>query len=300
VTCPPDHKHALTLTCYHVHRCRCTPCSEHATAANRHRERLKLYGRYESPYVDSKGTHRRLQALAVKGWSLAMIADRLGRTRQTLQRTMQRTRTTAEVAELVARVFDELWDVDPVPTTVPERIGIARTRGWAKRQGWLPALAWDDIDNDPDPAAVIERCKMGHLLTGANVSQSKKCASCRPNRTVAESDAVYRTLVPGDDPDVGAVDMEAVNQALGQWPTMLNYRELREFIRRGAGQGLTDSEMAEISKVSMRTIERHRQDLGIVPSAWEERDAIRAERGLPMLFSGSHLSGNKNALRKTA
>lgn len=50
-------------------------------------------------------------------------------------------------AALIARVYDELWDLPPDGTAN----SISKIRRWAERNGWVGPLCWDDdrID-DPD------------------------------------------------------------------------------------------------------------------------------------------------------
>lgn len=97
-------------------------------------------------YTDAAGTRRRLQALAAVGHTSRALAHRLGYANHTTVLDIQNgaTRTVRRrAADAVARLYDDLWDVDG---------GSTRTRRHAQRQGWAPPLAWDD-DTIGDPAA---------------------------------------------------------------------------------------------------------------------------------------------------
>jgi transcriptional regulator with XRE-family HTH domain len=89
--------------------------------------------------VPSGPTVRRLQALAAAGWTLQALADRLGVWRQhvSVVQSGDRELVRADTARAVARVYRDLH-----MTPGPNRHTAAR----ARRRGWLPPLAWDDID----------------------------------------------------------------------------------------------------------------------------------------------------------
>jgi DNA-binding CsgD family transcriptional regulator len=93
---------------------------------------------------------RRLQALAVAGWSADDLAPLLGTAaRNVVQwRLGQRgRRITAQNHAKIAAVYDQRWNQPP-----PGRYAV-KVRNCAHKRGWAPALAWDD-DTIDDPAAV--------------------------------------------------------------------------------------------------------------------------------------------------
>lgn len=90
--------------------------------------------------VPALGTQRRIQALHAIGWSLSEIARRIGVTRSQMDRVLKRSHVFARTARATVVLFRELC-MTPGPST--------RARLAAKRKGWPPPLAWDDID-DPD------------------------------------------------------------------------------------------------------------------------------------------------------
>jgi len=112
--------------------------------------------------VPSVGARRRIQALALLGWSMPAICAAAGIAPGTLRGAQVSDRITQRTHDAIARAHDQLWDSTPPDTW--------QTRRWAaqaRRAGWAPTLAWDDID-DPDetptdwqrPAVVYRRSDM--------------------------------------------------------------------------------------------------------------------------------------------
>lgn len=93
------------------------------------------------------GTRRRLQALAVMGWSLVALSQRtrLPDTTLSVLREGHTTRVAAETANLVAVVYDELASTGGGDNAAAR---LARSRGW------LPPLAWDDPDDPSEDGGV--------------------------------------------------------------------------------------------------------------------------------------------------
>ena len=107
--------------------------------------------------VDGTGTRRRLQALARCGWPMSRLSARLdgpGRQLDTILRRDARVR--AATARAVRVLYDDLWDQAPPEETREDRAAAAYARNRARKQGWVPPLAWDDDEID-DPAAVPAR-----------------------------------------------------------------------------------------------------------------------------------------------
>lgn len=104
-------------------------------------------------YVNATGTARRLQALAVLGYSPNSIGRRAGLPSSSTARVVSghHKMLRADHAAAVARIYDELWDKPFTPTTDRE----AASRTWtvrnAQNHGWFPPLVWDD-DRIDDPA----------------------------------------------------------------------------------------------------------------------------------------------------
>jgi hypothetical protein len=101
--------------------------------------------------IDATGTRRRLQALVAIGWAPEALAAQLGRSAANLRRTMTGLTVHARTAQLVSDLYDRLWDTPAPQATAPQRDAAEASRTYAAEHGWLPPLAWDDIDTDPEP-----------------------------------------------------------------------------------------------------------------------------------------------------
>jgi len=105
-------------------------------------------------YVDATGSRRRLQALAVNGWSTRSLATRLGHKHPTTVQDIASGKTPTirlRSMDAIRDLYEQLWD-QPGPSE--------RTAAIAKGKGWLPALAWDD-DLIDDPGHEPEDVRRG-------------------------------------------------------------------------------------------------------------------------------------------
>jgi hypothetical protein len=128
----------------------CTDC-KNAAAAQEARYELRRIRGEGSILVDPTGTRRRLRALVAIGWTFRQIDRELGRRVNTSQQWTLSARkyTHARTAAAVAEVYERLSMRMPPANTREERANATRARALAKKQGWPPPLAWDNID-DPD------------------------------------------------------------------------------------------------------------------------------------------------------
>lgn len=106
--------------------------------------------------ITARGTIRRVQALARVGWSIEALAGEMGITRPALSQRLHTATDTVSVAthREIAALYERLWNTPPNASTASERGLIGRTRSRATALGWLPPLAWDDIDTDEEPPSV--------------------------------------------------------------------------------------------------------------------------------------------------
>jgi hypothetical protein len=102
----------------------------------------------ESPLgVDAMGTRRRVQALAWMGWPGAEISVRAGLKPRSLTELLGQGRVSVRVAERVRGVYGDLSG-----TRGPSVMAASQ----ARRLGFAPPAAWDDIDNpEARPAGVL-------------------------------------------------------------------------------------------------------------------------------------------------
>lgn len=101
--------------------------------------------------VPALGTHRRIRALVARGWSLSKVAGMLGIEIGNFWALLNRTHVGAGTHRRMAEIYETHWNVEPPHDTWHEKAAYTRALNYAKRRGWLPPLAWDDIDTDPEP-----------------------------------------------------------------------------------------------------------------------------------------------------
>lgn len=117
--------------------------------------------------VDGTGTRRRVQALAVMGWSVEKIAERSGINRQAIDRVLRGADVQAVTARAIRDAYDDLWSTPAPEGNKHDKIAASRTRRRAQAEGWVGPLAWDDDALD-DPDAAPE---LGEKARGADLDE---------------------------------------------------------------------------------------------------------------------------------
>ncbi|PPH51227.1 hypothetical protein [Rathayibacter sp. AY1E1] len=107
-------------------------------------------------HISSRGVHRRVQALVSRGWSMSRLSRELGLSQQNFPRMMKSDLVTVQRHREVAAMYERLWDKVPSHDTTPMLISFRHAKNHAARNGWLPPLAWDDIDTDATPPTAGE------------------------------------------------------------------------------------------------------------------------------------------------
>jgi hypothetical protein len=137
---PPPHGDRRRYTYW---KCRCTPCREAARIyEKRHREKRAV-----AEYVNPTGTVRRIQGLVAMGYTYPVIGEALGAKDSWVAQLAHRDwskgiyRRTAESVRFASHKL--------LAKTPPTGRGAAYARTVARRHGWVPLAAWDNID---DPA----------------------------------------------------------------------------------------------------------------------------------------------------
>lgn len=134
-------------------------CCPDAIYENTVRKSLYRRGLLPPGYLDATGTRRRLQALAVEGWTIARLVDLTGLSERSLRYALNaRTRVQATTARAVSKVYDRIAGLPGGAKAVTTR---------AVRRGWLDSYHWpdhliDDPDGKPwfgDDAADIDRAE---------------------------------------------------------------------------------------------------------------------------------------------
>jgi hypothetical protein len=104
------------------------------------------------PLVDSTGTARRLQALAVNCWPSVELGRRLGHRPERARNLIHKLRTGRHVRRSTAQAVAALY------TELAHQIGPSMAaRSNARRAGWAGPTQWagrdiDDPDTEPHPA----------------------------------------------------------------------------------------------------------------------------------------------------
>lgn len=175
--------------------------------------------------IPACGTQRRLQALAVVGWSLSQIGSRLGVSKEAVAAWRSRARVTARTARGVRDLYDDLCTEDG---------GCRRTARAAAAAGWHGPWSWTDEGLD-DPGATPP-----DSLLPATV----------PRSWTAESGGA-------DD-----IDQVAVERACaGDRPAAMTSAERVESVRVMTARAWPAELIAEILGVTVRTVERARNRL---------------------------------------
>jgi hypothetical protein len=181
---PDDPRHASTAG-YNA-GCR-ELCCRRAAARYERRRTIRRYINRGGLLVPGTGTRRRLQALVALGWSTHALEAELGQKRSYVSRLITADSDVhAATAEKVAALYDRL------SMTIPPAKTAKRVRNYAAKQGWVPPLAWDDIDNDSEPANAlhagpnIDPVVVMRLLEGQRINATKAEKEATIERWVAD------------------------------------------------------------------------------------------------------------------
>lgn len=103
-------------------------------------------------YRPSRGARRRLQALIAMGWPAKLIAEETQMSTSRLSMFLHGTSATDKVR---IETWDLILDVYGRRAMKPGPSKLSRTL--ARKNGWAPPLAWDDIDKDDAPTGMTAR-----------------------------------------------------------------------------------------------------------------------------------------------
>ena len=107
--------------------------------------------------IPSLGTVRRLQALYAIGYDGRTLAGFLGLSDSNeIARALRSPTVSRARADAVAALYDRVSMTPPQPTTRYEKAAVTRALNQARARGWVPPLAWDDIDLDESPWTGME------------------------------------------------------------------------------------------------------------------------------------------------
>lgn len=194
-----------TRVAYDTYGCR---CPEARAASSRARARRAARAYLQGPNrIDATGTVRRLRALAVIGWDVYTLADRLSWDwhRVSRIRTGAQQMVLRDTARAIAAIYDEL---------AARRGPSARAALDARQRGWQPPLAWDDDTIDDPTAEPNVSCPVDI----DEIAVERAIAGGRVRLTRTERDHVIRVLAAAghDDAEI-ARRLHMNHSAVGQY-----------------------------------------------------------------------------------
>lgn len=129
--------------------------------------------------VAARGTHRRIQALCAIGYSLSFQAECIGWNTTNFAMLLKRDAIQVKTLLDVMAMFDE-YSLTPRKSDVHQiKGGITRVKRLARKNKWVPPMAWDSIDFDdappvPDATAVVDSVKFDLLADGYAVKLNRE------------------------------------------------------------------------------------------------------------------------------
>lgn len=143
------------------------------------------------------GPSRRLQALAVAGWSRQILSTSLGLSPRSIKRIAQGGACTPDQAERIEQVFNRLRSSSPAPTQ-----DALSTRREALYQGWVGAAAWtpSSIDNPDGRPLTARTVQFIEDIEWMVVTGESLAGICR--RSMLSAGALYRRLIRAERLDL--------------------------------------------------------------------------------------------------
>ena len=181
--------------------------------------------------IPATGSRRRLQALAVAGWSIPALSARTALPKRTLRAVLTGQAVSVATATRVAALFARLRDTSPPASSAEERAAIAAVTAQARAAAWRPPYAWEDIDMDSD-------------------------------RENAMPDPTNSATGPDQRPASSAdlLDEVAIERAMRGEPMPLTDAERRAAVARLTERGRSVQRIAELLHMNHRAVVRWRAD----------------------------------------
>lgn len=194
-----------TINAYKNHGCRC-PLARRAWSRYMKNYRLRRL-RNQPAHIDATGTRRRIHALQAIGWTVNDIGAQLGCTGsavwQLCRRALVHRSTAAKVRELYRRLADTSGESE-----------WART--YARHQGWLPPLWWDDDtidDPNHDPAYTDSRTAVDWVVVDRLVTGVPGTSARRNERQAA----FHRLRAAGHSVAAAGAHLHLSWSTAGEW-----------------------------------------------------------------------------------
>lgn len=281
MTCPADHKHSETGTCYVIHKCRCDDCREGRKRYARDLRRRHLYGTFDNGLTEVEPVRAHIEFLRSKGMGWKFIAERAGvgytaveqiiygRTgaKSDPRRGERLKRVSRVTAEKILAVRPVLRRGALVPAVGTQRrlqalAWLGYPLSWVAREiGVAPSNLLKVFDRDRVRADTWEKVKRvfdAWSLTPAVGSCAVSRGVVSRTRRVAREKG-WASPFAWDD-----IDDPRERAKSGRAPRRRVDREAVEWMAR---EGLSDPVIAERLGVSDRSVLRVRQELGL-ESRW--------------------------------
>lgn len=298
------HQHG-TKAAYVLDLCRCRPCRDATSTYERHREREKLYGRWQ-PYVDAEPARQHVLLLRSYGIGPKVIARLSGVPHGALAKLVygDRKRGMAPSRRIRPETAAKLLSVQPrVENLAPA--GFTNATGTWRRLQALVAIGYSQsqlagrlgkgkalqFSNDYVQAstarAVRELYEQLAFTQPPEATHREKIAASRARRYAADrrwppplwwddedlddptyaGHHAYRPRATERRDDIDPVAVQAVID--GRKNVRLTIPERREVIRRLHAQGLSDRAIQRRTGITDRTTLRIRQELALPANAQE-------------------------------
>jgi transcriptional regulator with XRE-family HTH domain len=101
--------------------------------------------------INPLGARRRAEALVCAGYSFHWQAEALGIPVGNYQISLTRATIAKKSFDRIAKLYDEYAFTKRQGETRQQKTGITRALNMAAQRGYVPAMAWDDIDTDKAP-----------------------------------------------------------------------------------------------------------------------------------------------------
>ena len=291
--CPPDHKHALTSTCYTTHKCGCADCRARRARDGRASAERARKGLAQLQ-VDVHPVHKHVRALMSDGWRIADIAKVAGVSVPTVARISRLAVRSVEegVADAVLGTRPDMRRRGE-PAKMLDATGTRRRLQALAAHGWSLRFLMERLGRPASSAYWYMRSTKVTPRVAAAISAlyDELWDVTPPQRTQAE-EQVYRRVkahaqkqgwVPPlmwdddeiDNPeaapaavdDLGTIrdrnDPARVEAAIAGERVALSPRERREVVQRLHSRRWSARRIAERAGCERKTVERIRAELGL-------------------------------------
>jgi transcriptional regulator with XRE-family HTH domain len=307
-TCPPDHKHGLTATCYTGHACRCRKCAAASVQRKTRLNKAKAFGRYTPTHIDPAPARAYALRLLEGGYTEASLARAAGLHYSQIDELIHGTRRTHKrtpISRVLASNAQKILSIEPVnghrlPHTIVPATGTARriqalmVLGWSQSQiagrvgmtkqtisqiirsefvRWhtheAVAALYEQMWNRTPPADTPHQ--KTHTARARNYAAARRWLP-----PMAWDDIDTDVTPPTPELDDDFVDEVLVEIAMAGEHVRLTIRERETAIARLNRGRFNDHQIAALLHVNERTILRERRRLGITAAVGADKQPLAA------------------------